>query len=149
MPCRSDYMEATGKEKESKKICEHLVYVITELGEKVPTNIKKASKEYYGIFDSQFNKFDVATQTDHYEMNLDDLTAKLCSYCKNMTEEQENKIIYNAKNKKARKLADWWEKHQEFDKQRIKQEKKEKADAKAKAKALAKLTPKEKKLLGL
>jgi len=50
--------------------------------------------------------------------NLDKWTEMLCTICKSMTEEEENRLIYDGRNPKARKLADWWDEHKEMDKER-------------------------------
>jgi hypothetical protein len=43
----------------------------------------------------------------------------------------------------------WWRDHQEADKKRLQDELKEKRDAKARTRAIAKLSPRERKLLGI
>ena len=43
---------------------------------------------------------------------LDSMSVDLCKLCTDMTEEQTNAIIYNARDPMSRKLADWWEHHQ-------------------------------------
>ncbi len=48
-----------------------------------------------------------------------------------------------------KELADWWKQHQEFDRRRIERENADKAKKQAKNAALAKLTPEERKALGL
>jgi len=46
---------------------------------------------------------------------LDDLTAHLCDLCTNMGNVERNRLMYDGRNKDARRLADWWEEHQEAD----------------------------------
>lgn len=46
-------------------------------------------------------------------------------------------------------LAEWWENHKELDAQRLKDEQARKRERKLRKEALAKLTPEERKLLGL
>lgn len=106
MPCRSDYMEPNAREQESKLVCSLLKYLFHAMGETVPPRIVKAAEEMYG---------DVA--------HLDQDTAMLCSLCQEMTDEQQATYIYNGRKAEARRLADWWEHHQEADRKR------EKADA--------------------
>jgi hypothetical protein len=36
-----------------------------------------------------------------------------------MTPEQENRIVYNGRDPMSRRLADWWERHEEIDRQRL------------------------------
>ena len=50
---------------------------------------------------------------------LDEATQMLCDLCSNMSESDQERIIYNAKNRVARELADWWEDHQKFDAERV------------------------------
>jgi hypothetical protein len=47
--------------------------------------------------------------------------------------------MYDGRNAMARKLADWWERHEEFDRQRVKDEERQKrADLKQAAELAAK-----------
>jgi hypothetical protein len=108
MPCDSSYMEPNQKERNSKEICEHLVYMVSQV---VPNQywipledwIKRGAKEYYGVPD-----------------RIDDLTRILCNWCKLLeTDGRWNDIIYDGRNPKARRLADWWDEHKEADKERL------------------------------
>lgn len=72
----------------------------------------------------------------------------LCKILKDMPEAKRNTLIYNARDRQSRDLANWWENHQLIDKERIQREtirKKQKAIRQA---ALAKLTIEERKILG-
>ena len=111
MPCRSDYLEANERETESKRVEGHLFYLFTSLGRKseITDEIKIAKDEYYG----NVNK-------------VDEWTALLCGTIRKMTDAQKDKFIYDGKNAKARSLADWWERHQAWDKKREAQERAEK-----------------------
>lgn len=130
MGCRSDYMEATAQEAESKYVCTLLVYVLEAQGKEVPVEIVKGANEYYG---------DVQA--------LDANTALLCGTIRGFTKKEQDRILYDGKNPAARKLADWWENHQEVDRQREAEEAKEKKNKKLANKAKAKLTPAELKAL--
>jgi hypothetical protein len=79
------------------------------------------------------------------KQRLDNLTNLLCNHCTNMSKKEQKTVIYDGRNPQARKLADWWEEHQEWDKARIKEEEKEIK----KQKILKKLTKEERELLGL
>ena len=46
-----------------------------------------------------------------------ELAQLLCELCSNMTHEQSEEIIY-ARTKSARRLANWWEDHQEYDRKK-------------------------------
>jgi len=102
------------------------------MNKEISRDIQKGATTYYGI-----------------RADRDKYTAMLCSLCKEMTPEQMEKIIYNARNPVSRELATWWEHHQEVDRKR---EEKERQDAERQElvkSALAKLTPAEVKALGL
>lgn len=137
MPCNSSHMEPTKHEKESIKVAKLIIWVYGHLNRNVPEWISRASNDCYG---------DVK--------RVHDLTALLCTACGELDEN----ILYNGRDRAARRLATWRDDHQEAD--RIKEEKKQMDEAKAVAKrvkiaikaelrkqALAKLTPEEREAL--
>jgi hypothetical protein len=137
MPCSSEHMEPNAREIESRRVARLLLYVIPLMERIQPDSngldpLRKIVENPYGDTDS----------LDHY-------TDQLCLRCKRMTKEQREKIIYNAKSKDARALADWWEAHQEADRKRETKERAEAKRAKIAAAALAKLNPTEREALGL
>jgi hypothetical protein len=79
----------------------------------------------------------------------DAMTECLCTIIKGMTEKEKSQWVYDGRSKKARMLADWWDRHQEWDKKRETKEADEKAIVELKKAALAKLTPEEMKALGI
>lgn len=101
MPCKSDYMEPDERERESKLVAELIVYVSEGMDIQPPNYAINAAKEYYG---------DVKM--------LDKMTADLCFACQAMHRDYRDRIMYDGRKKMARKLADWWEKHQEADRKR-------------------------------
>lgn len=105
MPCRSEYMEQNDKEVETQLVCKLLEFILEQHGEGVPDDIGMNAKAYYP--DTK---------------KLDEYTAELCSTLGNMSKGEMDRIVYNGRNKTSRMLADWWEKHQEFDKERKKDE---------------------------
>lgn len=129
MPCNSDYMEATQAEENSREVAQHIVWLAGKLNLPVEGFISKAANEYYG---------DVT--------KLNTMTQKLCAMCQLPYAENH---IYNGRDKDARKLADWWDKHQEADRKRLEKELAKANDEKARKKALQKLTAHERELLGL
>lgn len=131
MPCRSDYQEPNAKEVESRTVAKLLVYLLSAIDKDVPDDVQYAAKSEYG-------------NTQH----LDGHTALLCSTIQGLSKRNQDKLIYDGRNAAARKLADWWENHQQVDAQRIAEEKKQKRNAKLVESALAKLTPAERKALG-
>lgn len=132
MPCNSDHMEPRADEKASREVAGHLVYVLGKLGEPIPAATKQASEYIYG---------------DTVNLNL--FTNQLCRLIRNMSEVQVEDIIYNARSKEARSLADWWEAHQEHDRQREELERVSAERNALKRQALAKLTQEEMDALGI
>lgn len=122
MPCNSDYMNPTEAEQNSKETAEHLVYISKKLSHiKLPDYVKPASKSYYG---------DVK--------NLNSMVVLLCDILTTMRQVDLEAIVYNAKSRKSRDLANWWDVHKEADKKRREKEKKhkEKEDKFQKSKAI-------------
>ena len=98
MPCNCDHLEATHAERDSKEVCEHLKYLGERLVKAMPHWVMEGAKDYYGAVS-----------------HLEEGTIMLCELCQECPEE----IIYNARDRRARRLADWWEEHQEADRVRI------------------------------
>lgn len=48
--------------------------------------------------------------------DADYATKELCGIIRGLIRAQREYLVYNAHDKTSRKLADWWEQHQEFDK---------------------------------
>ena len=132
MPCNSNYMNPTLKEINRRETSELICYVNRKLNLPTPTNIIEASQDIYG-----------------QGVELDEVVSLLCEKISSMTEQQKESIVYNAKNKTSRKLADWWEEHVEADKRRLKMELEEKKKKETMDEILKKLTPSEKEVLGL
>lgn len=109
-------MEVTAREEESRLVAGHLCYLFNALGQKanITKEMKKAKDEYYGNLPE-----------------VDNWTALLCSTITNMTDAEKDSYIYDGKNPKARAIADWWDRHQKWDKEREAQERKEKRQKKA------------------
>lgn len=79
----------------------------------------------------------VMTQVDKYPVDLSDaklvakdmypsrdLTKYLCALLKNLDETQKSEILYNGRQAISRRLADWWENHQEVDRKHAESDKK-------------------------
>jgi hypothetical protein len=132
MPCRSDYMEPNDRELNQKLVGQLLIYVLASLHRPIPKEYIIAATHSYGE--------GVVLEKD---------VPKLCSILKSLNREQLNDVVYDARNKDARKLADWWEEHQEADRKREAEEEAEKKRKKIAKQALAKLTKEEKEALGL
>ena len=106
MPCQSDYLAASGQELESRRVCNFLVYIHERLQRSVPTWISDAADDYYGNVS-----------------RLDEATKMLCEQLRSLTQDELEDIVYDTHNGDARRLADWWERHQEWDKRRVAEEK--------------------------
>jgi hypothetical protein len=129
MGCNSEYLEPTRREVELKRAAGLLVFVTKAMGAEPEDWMKREAVNSYAS-DSRS-------------------VTELCAALKAMSKKDLERIVYDARNKTSRDLADWWEAHQAADAAR---EAREKAAAKAKAvrkKAVAKLTPKERKVLGV
>lgn len=132
MPCRSDYLAASGQELESKRVCGLIVYLYGRLERDAPAWVIKAADHYYG---------NVA--------RLDEATKILCECCRSLNEEETDRFIYDGRNAEARKLADWWDRHQEWDRRRVAEEEESRRRIMLKDRALRKLTTEEREALGL
>lgn len=105
MPCRSDYLEATKEERDSRKFCRLLCYVLESIGQEPPAWAVKAKDEYYG---------------DKQKVN--DAVVMLCAEIRKLSSEQLASIVYDGRNQKARELADFWDAHEAADKRREQEE---------------------------
>jgi len=104
MPCDASYMNPSGSEKNSKDVATFIDYVIS-------------TGEFEGWYDPvEVAKYTVAMDEDYGNPHLlDEMTAFLCALCNHMNEKMKDRIIYNGRNPVARRLADWWDEHQEAD----------------------------------
>lgn len=108
MSCRNEYLNETALEIESRIVAAHLVYVFTKLKQEshITSEMTKASTAYYG----------------NVKM-VDEWTALLCATLTGLSETNIDAIVYNARDACSRSLADWWERHQAWDKKREEDEK--------------------------
>ena len=111
MPCRSDYMDPTHIETELQRTAQLLRFVYVKLEVPVSKKLNEAANSCYCS---------------------DDFVPELCKTIRGLSEEQLNEIVYNARDKTSRDLADWWEEHEAADRAREAKERK-----KAEEKALA------------
>lgn len=133
MPCNADHMNPNEHEAESKRIAEHLVYLQSHATHLTfPQWVFDAAEDYYGNCDK-----------------VHELTALLCKTLSDMIDSEIEYYIYEGRSKQSRALADWWEDHQEVDRQREEREAQLKERDKLKMKALSKLSDEEKEVLGL
>ena len=132
MPCQSDYPERSGQELESQRVCLLILYLFGKLQKEVPEWIKDASLAYCGNLD-----------------RLDEATKILCESCRSLTESEVEQYIYDAHSEGSRLLASWWERHQEWDARRVKEEESTRKAIIDKERALKKLTVSEIEALGI
>lgn len=128
MPCDSSYLEPTDYEEESIRVLECLSYALEITSKDVPQWVKEGASNCYGDTD-----------------RLDKAVVMLCDVCTNMDED----LIYNGRNPKARKVADWWDEHKKADEIRIMKEERDAEEKRVKEKAKSKLSQKELEALGL
>jgi hypothetical protein len=127
MPCSSGYLDPTNTQRELQRAAKLLLYVYDAFGATAPQWIVAASVDLY--------------------CDDDRVVPALCDQLKRMTSADMDRIVYNARDRQARDLADWWEEHQAAD---LEREAIEKAAAQEKATiidALAKLEPNERYLI--
>lgn len=100
MPCNSDCMKPTTRERQRKEAAQLLLYVLESLDvSPVSSELIHSAKDVYGGSNKIGDKWVV----------------QLCDQIHAMTDEQVNKIVYNGRDPMSRRLADWWDEHQEQD----------------------------------
>lgn len=130
MPCESAYLAPTHHESQRQRACKLLVWLRGQLQMDRDPEAERGASNIYGS----------CSINPHQE---------LCRIIGTMTLSVMEAIIYNAKDRTARDLADWWEDHQEADRKREEAAATIKANAELSVGALKKLTPEERKVLGL
>jgi hypothetical protein len=128
MPCNSDYLEPTNLEVELQRAAILLIYVRKALNQKPEPWLTKAAKSIYGEGGKR-------------------AIPLLCAALKSLPPRSIAKIVYNAKNRTARDLADWWEDHQAADREREKSERERMKQRKLRSSALSKLSKGEREAL--
>ena len=112
MPCNSDYMDPNQSERNSKEVAEHLMYIQSLQPYIIlPKYISEAANNFYGNSDK-----------------LNEMVVLLCSIISRFDNEELNRIVYNGKDPKSRKLANWWDIHEKEDAKRINQDRRDKKD---------------------
>ena len=91
MPCNCDHLLPNKREKESRQVAEHLVYMHNILDLSPPAEYVRVANSAYG---------DVG--------KAHELTAALCEMCRNHSREA----------KALPELRKWWEKHRDADRKR-------------------------------
>lgn len=112
MPCNSDHMEPNVKERQINEAAQLLSYAYRALGRVVPKRVVDAANSPYGAGGGE------------------EMMVELCDLIRNMNEVQQAQIVFNGRVREARRLADWWEEHQEEDRKRFEAERAELIKAK-------------------
>jgi len=128
MPCNSDHLQPTSRERYNQRTARLYRYVLRVLGRLVPRVV------------------DVAAENSYCR---EDYTQKLCGTLTKLPFKKRDAVLYSARDSCSRDLADWWEDHWKADVQRRVREAKEKKREHIRKRALAKLTAEERKVLGL
>lgn len=132
MPCRSDYMEPTEREIYCQNTAKLYRYALIKLElVELRRNIDEDAANNYASFD--------------YTSTL----CRLLSDLKINNVIAFDELVYNAKDKDSRALADWWEKHEEVDRKRKAREQAEAEKKELIRSGLSKLTKEEIKALGI
>ena len=133
-PCSSDYLRPSQEEKNRKRIARLMLYVMHEL-------------KYMPVGNERRRYQRAATNPYGEGIDLNKETKKLCGVIQRMSEGTLNRIVYNARSKDSRDLADWWEEHQRADNKRKKRERDEKRRKRLIKSAMSKLTREERQAL--
>jgi hypothetical protein len=129
MPCNCDHLEPTARERAFQKAAKLLLLVHNYNNWKAPIELRGHAQDVY-------------CSIDYVE--------QLCTILQEMPDKAREKMLYgDPKNRPRRELASWWEDHQEEDRKRVQRELDAAQKKKDKEAAVAKLTPYERKLLGL
>lgn len=122
MPCNSDYMEASGYEKAMSQVA----CLLDEI------NGKPIDRSHWGGYHPRIYSRGVS------KAEADAMVARLCSFLRDA-----DVMRYSLE------MQMWWRDHLKADEARIERERREVDAAAERNAALAKLTPEERKLLGL
>ena len=125
MPCRTDWPSEPYWYPERRNTAQLLIYARREIGQ---TPIPKTLLE-------------AAEKGDR------DYVPQLCKLIRNLNEDALERIVYDGRNPQARKLADWWEEHEELDRQRMEEEELEALNKQLVRTAVRKLEPEERRAI--
>jgi hypothetical protein len=97
MPCYSP--PESNNEKESRKVSELILIFNKKMGIVSDYQIEKWSESFY-------------------ENHCDIVVPMLCEKINSLSEQELDRVVYNGRDKESRRLADWFDYHNEFDKNR-------------------------------
>lgn len=127
MACNSDYLNPTRREVELRRTAALYAYALRQLSQPVPEAVTDAALSIYCSVD---------------------FVPDLCALLTSLSKKDLKRVVYNAQDKTARDLADWWEEHQAADRKRLEAESQAAEKQKLMDAALAKLSPAEAEALG-
>jgi hypothetical protein len=97
MPCYTP--PESHNEEESRKVSKLILIFDKKIGIESDPRIQKWADAYY-------------------ENHCDTVTPMLCEKINSLSKEELEKIVYNGRDKESRMLADWFDEHDKFDKER-------------------------------
>lgn len=104
MPCSSEHMEPTRREQETREAAELICYLFNKRGLLAPIWARESATDCYG----------------HHTGTQIDVIGFLCDHLRSIDEPSRDHLIYgNARDPKARRLADWWERHLQDDRRKV------------------------------
>lgn len=107
MPCNTDQEEPTAKERQQRDAAKILVYVKKSLGQAVSDDLWGTANDTYGR-----------------GVHPDNIVRMLGACFRSMTADEMNHIVYDGRNREARRAADWWEEYQAENAKRVLEEQK-------------------------
>ncbi len=123
MPCNSNYLNPSDRERELQRTAKLYVYLLEKTGQPRSAIAERCAGDIYcGV----------------------DFVPALCQEIRGLADDQRDALLYNGRDPKARALADWWEAHEAADKARESIENNAVAQRQVLLSALDKLTPVEK-----
>lgn len=129
MPCRSEYLEPTQQEIESRRVAQLMLFVQRKINEV----LKEPKKIHFSFGQDELRN--IASNIYGDPSAVHGLTADLCDVIAELKKsdyELFERVLYDGRDASSRKLADWWESHKAFDERRIAREKREAEEAREK-----------------
>ena len=129
MPCNSDHMNQTGCEAAIEHAAQVYIDALGIQNLPIPLHVLDANTYY---------------------AKDDRIIPQLCAHLMALSEKQLDALLYsNAKDKRRRNIANWWEKHQAADRRRGQEEREDAEEKALQESGRAKLTSAERDALGL
>lgn len=133
MPCLSDYLEPSRREKELQRAAKLYAYALDMFGEKLP--------------EKERAKLGVAASKMYCDKDYVPQLGSLLRQKRRECPARFNEVVYDGRIAQARDLASWWQEHEAADRAREKKERDKNRAIKTVMKALEKLTKEERDVL--